>query len=259
MGNGVSPDPSNETNPYAPPAQYTTVGTEISEEELASLGEPRAQLRVQETRKHAQWNLRVYEEDLVFFPGEHVKGGVHRISRAMAPEWITYPDGLLLKGHLLMLKAPKLGFRIEPADRPVITGWIDQSRDAFLASDLRRRVRLVLPIAILFVLTSFRCSPDPITGLPIELLPLALGLGLAVIYLLARFYPRPWVFLLDALWWAGLAAETSRFLWSDEETTTWSVVFAVIALLFMVGAARKFRRYSFKLSAKETAQPDRGS
>ncbi len=124
--------------------------------------------------------------------------------------------------------------------------WIGPYTQSDLATELRKRVTYFLPLALFFVMSSFAC-PSPratqIAGVPVE--PVTLGLAglLVLIYLLGRYYPRRFVFLLDAIWWCVFSADIAYDVHLGHGSSI-SYIFAALGLWFMYGEVRAYFQFA---------------
>jgi hypothetical protein len=102
---------------------------------------------------------------------------------------------------------------------------------------LKRRLGWVTPLGLLFVLAAL-----PIGERDWEPFSLAMGLGLILTARFSKLWPHRVFFAIDALWFAGLAAN-SVWLLSHE----WSWLRAgllVLQLLLVRSGLREYRRFA---------------
>jgi hypothetical protein len=91
-----------------------------------------------------------------------------------------------------------------------IKKWLGPLTKNGLKAALRRRLKWSIPIAIVFIVSSFPLPADPELGIqqvPLDLTGLVLGISLLGIALLSRVWLRRELFLLDALWFGLLSID----------------------------------------------------
>lgn len=188
-----------------------------------------------------RWTLQLFAEGL---RGERQEGDAasFHIVRDHLPESIQLLDGLLVKRTLVVKKPRKTTLQLEPGPFRTLSRWIGQPTLLRLA--LKQRLSWTLPIGVLFVLGSLPLPGDPEAGLdptPFHPVWAILGALLIVQGFVARRWPRPVLFLLDSLWFVGLAAATAYGVWQGD-SPYWLVV-VLLQLGLAVGGVRLWQRF----------------
>jgi hypothetical protein len=104
---------------------------------------------------------------------------------------------------VVKLGKQKVFFRLSPEAFAGFRAWVGPPTPEDLKLGLKRRLSWVMPLGVLFVLTSL-----PIGNLPLNPVSLGLGLALVVTGTLAKLWPHRIMFALDALWFSFLAFHT---------------------------------------------------
>jgi hypothetical protein len=173
-------------------------------------------------------------------------GAVIELSRAALDDSITILDGLIIRRMISFPKEEgKPVFRLSKAHFEQLLRWLGPPSKARLTAEIRRRTRALVPIALLFVLTSLPCPGDAsssIQAIPFDLSAMILGLGLIVIFGVGRLYPHRVIFLLDAIWWIGLATDNFHGI-STGKLGGFGLALAVVALIFSFSALKLFAHY----------------
>jgi len=183
-----------------------------------------------------KWTLALYPD---YFRVEARDDGPYEVDRADVSERVqTFDQGLFLRRVLAVrLKKNKLLFRLEPEAFAAVRAWIGPPTAEDLQVALKRRLGWVTPLGLLFVVAAL-----PIGDRDWEPVSLALGLGLILTARFAKLWPHRVFFAIDALWFAGLAAN-SVWLLSHE----WSWLRAgllVVQLLLVRSGWREYRRFA---------------
>lgn len=160
---------------------------------------------------------------------------------------ITLHQGLLTS-KILEFHTPMGKFSSMLPDETLahVKQWIGPYTHIDLATELRKRVTYFLPLALFFVLSSFACPTQRATnigGVPVEPVTLGLAALLVLIYLLGRFHPRRFVFLLDALWWCVFSADIAYDVHLGYGTSI-SYLFTALGLWFMYGEVRAYFQFA---------------
>jgi len=184
-----------------------------------------------------KWTLSLY---LDYFRLETRDDGPYEVDRADVPEKVqTFDQGLFLRRVVAVkLAKKKLLFRLEPVVFAAVQAWIGPPTAEHLKVALKRRLGWVTPLGLLFVLAAL-----PIGDRDWEPVSLALGLGLILTARFAKLWPHRVFFAIDALWFAGLAANSVWLLAHDG----WSWLRAgllVLQVLLVRSGFREYRRFA---------------
>jgi hypothetical protein len=137
-------------------------------------------------------------------------------------------NGLLPEGRAL-------AFRVDGEAIPSLRRWIHFARDIHVGSALKKRVRRALPLGMFATALAL-----PILGVDFDPFGLVFGLGLIALAILAPRFPRPGMFVVDAVVWWALAASQGVSIAHGSKI---SIPFAVFALLFGRQSLRAYRFY----------------
>jgi hypothetical protein len=218
----------------------------VSDEHSKAVAEPLASYEIIEaTGKDKKWRLSLYSDYLRLQPPA---GDSHEIDRADFPERVqTTEGGLILPPFLVVTFGKKpMTFRLSPDVFADVRAWIGPPTPADLKISLKRRFAWVLPAGFLFVVTAL-----PIGNLPLEPVSLGLGLALIVTGTLAKLSPHRILFILDTLWFAGLAANSVRLL--VEDWSWWHLVLLFVQLKLVESGWREYHRFAPQPIVEEDA------
>jgi hypothetical protein len=146
----------------------------------------------------------------------------------------------------LVIHVPKqITFKMQKTDSETVKQWLGPPTFKGLKIALKRRLKWCIPIAILFIVTSFPLPVDPEAGLaalPFDPVSLFLGVVLLGIALVSNIRPARNLFLVDAFWFFLLAAKvTVQVIQGD--SLLW-----LIAIVFMVltgfGGISEYKRFA---------------
>ena len=204
-------------------------------------GPPPETLEGAETgRKPQRWTLRLFRDG---FRGERQDGAASfHVLRAKLLDAIQIVDGLLVKRTLVVRKPRRTTLQFGPPAFRRLSRWIGEPTLLRLA--LKQRLSWTIPIGILFVLGSVPLPGDPEAGveaIPFNPVSAALGTFLIVQGLASKRLPRPVFFLLDALWFLGLAADTVYRVWAGQ--SPYWLVLVVLQLGLAASGLRLWSRF----------------
>ena len=151
-------------------------------------------------------------------------------------------DELLLKRTLIVKKPRRTTLQLDPPGFQTLSRWIGESTLLRLA--LKRRLSWTLPIGILYVITSLPLPGDVDAGVdpsPFNPVWAFLGAVLLVQGLASRKWALPVFFLLDALWFIGLAADTAYGV-VQGGSRYWLIV-VVLQIALAVSGLQLWRRF----------------
>jgi hypothetical protein len=202
------------------------------------------QFEVEEVNaKKDRWRLSLLEGRLRL---ERDDGSeVHEVERS------EYGRGLDVRkmfgsARTLMVRVPKAkAFKIQPEAYEAIERWLRPFTRSDVAAILRTRLRWTLPIAILFIITSLPLPGDPDAGieaLPFDVVGFVLGVGLIVLGILARVAPHRNLFLVDAVWFLLLAADTVYSVFVQGKSQWW-LLFAAFLVWVASTPLELYRRF----------------
>lgn len=139
----------------------------------------------------------------------------------------------------------KIQFKLTPEQREVIDQWIGPRTHAHLDVVLRRRYAWAILLGLLLVLVSLPMPADPEAGLeavPGSPLTAILGVGLAGMWLAARFRPTPKLLLLDGVWFALLLASLVADVVAGRSSPWW-LLWGLVLVVFVRSGLRLYRRF----------------
>jgi hypothetical protein len=195
-------------------------------------------------KKSDSWRVALDEERAIFRPFEGL--GVHAVRRdenADHLELVTFGKVAVLT---VRTTKPKLQFKLTQEQRERFAAWLGPPTMNHLRVVLRQSYSLMLAIAVLYVLTSLPLPGDPEAGVEaLALAPVGLGLGLAAfgLWAHARYHPRPYLFLLDVVWFLVLAADNAWAVSAGRISPWWLLTLLPVALVvnFRISQYAKFR------------------
>jgi hypothetical protein len=191
-------------------------------------------------RSPRRWTLRLFPEGLRG-EGQDDGASIH-VLRAKLPDVVQLYDGWLLKRTLVVKKPRRTTLQLDPDGFRKLSRWI--GGPTLLRMALRRRLSWTIPIGILFVVTSVPLPGDVEAGVeavPFNPISAVLGTALIVQGVASRLWPRPVFFLLDALWFCGLAVDTVYRV-TQGQSSYW-LVFVVLQVGLAVGGLGLWRRF----------------
>ncbi len=192
------------------------------------------------------WLLTIEPNYLEF---EAPDGTVEEVRRSEASTRIKLVNGwffqrgvsLTIEGKFKIFKFP-----VEAFD--AITDWVGPPTMDDLKRALRQRFAWVLPLGGLFIFSAL-----PIGELPLEPVPLGLGIGLLLTGLASKIYSHRSLFLLDSLWFLCLSLWTVWYL--TLEFSGFRLGFLLIQLLAAQGGITEFRQFAHLKSENASNSP----
>jgi hypothetical protein len=188
------------------------------------------------------WNLLLYPYMLSL---QDTEGSVSfDIARQELSEKLEIVEPALTKPMLVLRLDKKTMFLLEPDHLETIRNWLGPPSPEDLQLALKRRLRLSIPIGLVFLITSLPMAGDPDAGLePIAFDPISACLGgsLILLGLIMKLWPRRELFILDALWLVLLAAKIAYDIFYGSH---WLWALLILVLLFAAREGfRQFRRF----------------
>jgi hypothetical protein len=189
-----------------------------------------------------KWTILLFRD---YFELEPTTGKSHFIDRAELPEKVQKLDTWLLpRGLMVTLGKKNVMFQFPPDTYSAVSAWIGPPSHEDLKFALKRRLRWVTPIGILFVLSAF-----PIVDQDWDPVSLALCLGLILTARLAKLWPHRTCFLIDSLWFLSLAANNVWLL--AQEWSSFRLGLLLLQLACVRSGWREFRRFAPELMGTE--------
>jgi hypothetical protein len=228
-----------DRNPYASPAvavgpkavRRAPIGSVPVEPELGIVdiveqaASPARKWRLAFTREEAWLYVPDQDAAFVFTHAELAEqGNIMLWGRFVA----LVLNGLLPEGRAL-------AFRVDGEAIPILRRWIHCAREIHVANALKRRVRRGLPLGIFATALAL-----PILGLDFDPFGLVFGLGLVALALIGPRFPRPSMFVVDAIVWWALAASQGVAVANGSKL---SIPFAIFALFLGRQSLRAYRFY----------------
>ena len=180
---------------------------------------------------------------------------VQEVMRAELAEKVRLTRSLSMKPCVTVKLGKKTrSFYLTHDDFAALKEWIGPPTAADLKVALKRRFAWVLPIGILFVVTSLPMRGDPAAGIepsPFDLLGFTLGASLILLATLSRRIPHRNFFLLDSLWFQVLAGDLVYRICTG---SSWVWVFVVLLLVSLARSGiLEYRRFSVSSPERNSA------
>ena len=182
-----------------------------------------------------KWALLLFADRLQL---ESADGASREIAWAERHERVQLHDRVMLRRVLIAKpKKKKIIFRLEPEAFAALKAWYGPLTNEDLKVSLKRRFSWVLPVGVLYVVTSI-----PNGAMPLE--PVGLGLGTALILtgLLAKLWPHRVFFAFESLWFCLLAANSIAML--VEDWNLWQVAMLVLQMILAFRCIQEFHRFA---------------
>jgi hypothetical protein len=208
------------------------------------LGQPLACYEITEAATAKKWALSLYSD---CFQLETLDGEPHEVHRGELRERVQMIDGGLFLPQMLVvtIEKKKVIFRLSPEAFAAFRAWIGPPTLEDLKLSLKRRLRWVMPLGVLFVLTAL-----PIGKIPFNPVSLSLGLALILTGTLAKSWPHRILFALDSLWFSFLAANS---IWRLTQDWSWLLLVVLLVQLALVRSGwREYRRFAPDRTAVES-------
>jgi hypothetical protein len=170
---------------------------------------------------------------------------VHEFTREQVWEKVKFVK-LLGSQHFIIAQIPKpQEFLADPDEIKTIKEWLGPPTFGALKAALKQRMKWSITIGVFFVFTSLLpLLGNPDVGLeraPIDTFGLILGTMLIFMGVMMRIWPRPELFLLDALWLLILAGDVA---YGAYQTRDWFWALMAAMLVFSaLGAYNQFTRF----------------
>lgn len=207
------------------------------------MGDPLAEMDVVDNlASRQQWKLQVFP-DVLRFDSSDGKAHVD-VVRSATSEKTTIHDFLFMKRCLEVKADKKRVFQFSPVDFATLMDWIGPPTERDLGAALKRRFAWILPVGILFVLSSLPLSGDPAAGiepLPFDPISCGLSIGLIAVGVVSRFVAHRVLFLVDSLWFLILAGSTTYNIFAG---SNWLWMIMVLLQISLVASGvKQYRRF----------------
>ena len=228
----------SEPNPYRSPGPMEERSTPI-----VDLGEPIETLEVVDLLgKRKSWTVSVFADRLRFAAQDELS---HEVLRDELSQTTTLYDSWLIRRSLEVRGKKKRLFQFSPEGFEILNDWIGPPTSIDLVTTLKKRFSYVLPIAILFVLTSLPISGDAKAGiepLPFDAESCLLGLSLFLVAGASKIFPHRIFLLLDSLWFIVLAA---TLIYDIAIGASWLwIILVVFQIQLIVIGVKQYLRFS---------------
>jgi hypothetical protein len=179
-----------------------------------------------------------------------------RISFREHRSWINGLKRLLGLPNLEAKLPNSTYFKVPPDALAALSQWRGPPTPADLQAALRRRIGWLwtVPLGVLLILASLPL-PDPATGaiaVPVDVVGMLLGLLLLALPVLRALWPRPVLFLLLALWFAGIGVDLTVDVVRGKSSVYWLLLLPLLLLI----AAQAFTDFlSFRRVSNTPGSP----
>ncbi|MEW6348541.1 MAG: hypothetical protein AB1646_05730 [Thermodesulfobacteriota bacterium] len=189
------------------------------------------------SKKDGTWEVAMGEDTLTFFPS--AAGDPMEVPRWEVDERLHV---MPLWGGQAVLEVrdrkTKLKLKLDPAARARIEAWLGPLTESRVRAALANRFAYCMPVAIFIGLSSLAAA---------DYLGVVMGTALGGLWILAKYWPRKELFLLDALWFAALTARVS-FNVITGDSPFWLILVPVLLFAGLFGVL-----YYLDFREKETA------
>ncbi|MCP3957383.1 MAG: hypothetical protein GY719_05985 [bacterium] len=154
-------------------------------------------------------------------------------------------------------KLKKLELKLEPGQTEAVDEWLGPPTTDHLRLFLRKRYAFGVPIGLFLVLASLPMAGDPAAGLeavPASPITAVLGVGLVVMWALARYRPTPRLLLADTVWFSLLLVSTVVDILTGRSSVWWLVLCVVLVVIIHRGI-REYGRFKYLTHTGQTDEP----
>jgi hypothetical protein len=189
-------------------------------------------------KKESGWTLTVHPDHLVL-----AENGAERPPCVIRRDEVLKSPPMFVESiRAFSVQSPrKITFQLTPEGNNTLAEWV--GLPVLAAFHLKQRFSWALPVAIIWTLGSLPWSPFISSDVTLPFNPFGFGLGvfLMVTYVLARYRPRPILFLFDALGVLGIGIYFVAGV-INGRSKYW-LVLVLVLVLTAIGGFRKFVRY----------------
>jgi hypothetical protein len=230
-----------DRNPYASPATATAGPSALRRVPIASVpAEPEVgvvDIVEQAASPPRRWRLAMSRKEAwLFVPGEADAFAFTHAELAPQANIMIWSRFVALVLNGLLPDGRALAFRIDGDAIAVFRRFIHEAREVHIANAFKRRVRFALPFGALAAFFAL-----PIAGTSFDPFTLAFGIGLAALAIVGPRFPRPILFVVDALVWLSLAA--SHGLSVVKTDSKLGIVFAILCVVLGSRSVQAFFFY----------------
>jgi hypothetical protein len=143
---------------------------------------------------------------------------------------------------LVVNRPVKTSLKLTTEAGEAFTAWI--GKGTLAAMFLKRRYGFILPLALIWMITSLPLPGNPGTGLaakPFDGIAFALGGFLMGAWAWARWRPHPALFLVDAIWFGCLAARMAVQVQAG--ATRFLYIFVALGIWMMITGGQHFWQF----------------
>ena len=147
----------------------------------------------------------------------------------------------------------KVPIRLPRPAFDAVEDWF--GRERLMRVTLKRRLAWLPPLAFILIVAGVPWPATggvPESGKPLAPMTLGLGIGFALLWVLWRTRPRPWLFLFDAALFATLAVSLALTLLRGWSWMAFAILLLQVSLA--LGGVRLFRKFRGVTPARVDAE-----
>ena len=195
--------------------------------------------------KQGQWRVQL-QEHVASFIRTDVAEVIHvpRAERAASFEIVSVWGGLVVLTVRLQGRK-KLAFKLEPEQRQKVEQWLGPPTQENLRITLKRRYAFAAPIAVVFILTSIPLPANQsarFEAVRFDPISLALGCGLLLLWAHARLRPKPYLFLVDSIWFGLVAMNVIADVLRQAASPLW-LLWAVLLVFLIRSGIKQYKQF----------------
>ena len=222
----------NEHNPFAAPGADEAgaiddgaLGNLVSKVELEKFGAPTARFEL-------------YDEALVVTRLDDKKKRKAVIPRQELCRQVRFSGGLFVPRTIYVGSRPNMIVVCPSALEQIqIIEMVGPLHRGFVQTALKRPLGINVLIAAFLIVAGL-----PQGELPLNPTPVLLGTLLLVVAIVPRIRPHRFLFIVEALWFSGLAAAITKNVIAGEETP-WLLILSIVCMSFAVGRVKQYALY----------------